>query len=145
MNIKIKKLHPDAVIPHKAYPSDAGFDLWAVTDFKTDEDGNAVYGTGLAFEIPEGYAGFVFPRSSISKKDLIMANCVGVIDAHYRGEVTVKCKLIAPIKHDEYHVYKKGERVGQMIIMPVPEVEFEVVDMLSETDRGKDGYGSTGK
>lgn len=145
MIIKIKKLNPDAVIPKKAHPSDAGFDLTTVTDFKVDEDGNAVYKIGLAFEIPEGYAGFIFPRSSVSKEDLIMANCVGVVDAHYRGEVSVKYKLIPPIKHDEYHVYRKGERVGQMIIMPVPEVEFEEAEELSETDRGANGYGSTGK
>lgn len=145
MIVKIKKLCPDAEIPAKAHPSDAGFDLKAVTDFKLDEDGNAVYGTGLAFEIPEGYVGLIFPRSSITKKDQMIANGVGVIDSNYRGEVTVKCKLISPITHDEYHVYRKGERVAQMIIVPYPEIEFQETDELSETDRGANGYGSTGK
>lgn len=145
MIVKIKKLRDNAVIPVKAHPSDAGFDLVAATDFELDEDGNAVYYTGLAFEIPEGYVGLIFPRSSITKKDQMIANGVGVVDSNYRGEVSVKCKMISPMAHEEYLVYRKGERVAQMIIVPYPEIEFQEADELSETDRGANGYGSTGK
>lgn len=91
MKIKIKKLSSDAVMPTKAHPTDAGFDLVA-TSRNIDDYGNLVYGTGLAFEIPEGYVGFLFPRSSISKKNLILTNSVGVLDCHYPGEVTFKFK-----------------------------------------------------
>lgn len=145
MIVKIKKLRDNAVIPVKAHPSDAGFDLVAATDIETDEDGNAVYYTGLAFEIPEGHVGLIFPRSSITKKDQMIANGVGVVDSNYRGEVSVKCKMIPPVSHEKYHVYRKGERVAQMIIVPYPEIEFQEADELSETDRGANGYGSTGK
>ena len=89
MKVKIKKLHPDAVIPAYAKTGDAGMDLTAVT-MKIDEYGNICYGTGLAFEIPEGYVGLVFPRSSNHKKGVILTNCVGVIDSGYRGEVSFK-------------------------------------------------------
>ena len=144
MIVKVKKLREDAVIPAKAHPTDAGFDITAV-EWKCDEDGNIVYKTGLAFEIPEGYAGFLFPRSSVAKKDQMLSNCVGVVDCHYRGEVLFKYKMIAPIKHDEYHIYKAGERVGQMIILPIPAIEMLESDDLNESDRGVGGYGSTGK
>lgn len=157
MKVKIKKLSADAVMPTKAHPSDAGFDLVA-TSRAIDAYGNVVYGTGLAFEIPEGYAGLLFPRSSLAKKDLLLSNSVGVIDSHYRGEVTMKFKpsvaLVEEprnkagyvISHDfDYNRYEVGDRIGQLIVMPIPEVEFEWVDELSTTDRGEGGYGSTGR
>ncbi len=155
MKVKIKKLDAEAVMPAKAHPTDAGFDLVAISR-KIDDDGCVVYGTGLAFEIPEGYAGFIFPRSSIAKKDLILTNAVGVIDSHYRGEVTMKFKpSLALVKEPrgggyvishnfDFRRYYVGDRIGQMVIMPYPEIEFEFTDTLSETDRGTGGYGSTG-
>ena len=89
LQVKIKKLHPDAVIPSYAHETDCGMDLTAVS--KTfDEYGNVVYGFGLAFEIPEGYAGFIFPRSSNHKSGLLLTNSVGIVDSCYRGEVTAK-------------------------------------------------------
>src|SRR5690606_10497369 len=91
MKVKIKRLHPQAVIPSYAKPGDAGMDLTA-TSKSYDENGNVVYGTGLAFEIPEGYVGLLFPRSSNSKTDLILSNSVGVLDSGYRGEVMFKFK-----------------------------------------------------
>lgn len=91
MEVKIKKLHKDAVIPKYAKKGDAGLDLTAVS-YEFDKYGNVVYHTGLAFEIPEGYVGLVFPRSSICKKDLSLTNAVGVIDSSFRGEVTAKFK-----------------------------------------------------
>lgn len=150
MNVKIKKLHPDAVIPKYAKAGDAGMDLTAVTK-SYDRDGNIVYGTGLAFEIPEGYVGLVFPRSSLSSLDIALSNCVGVIDSGYRGEVTVKFKPAMLFNREQRpiilnnRIYEVGERVAQMIIIPYPHIEFEEVETLSETERGNRGYGSTGK
>lgn len=140
MLVKIKKLIPAAVVPRKAHASDAGFDLVAVN--AGFEDGCWVCHTGLAFEIPDGYVGLVFPRSSIVKKDMSMANAVGVIDSNYRGEVTCRFR---PSGMDMFPKYAAGERCAQMIIIPYPEVEFVECDELSETDRGTGGYGSTGK
>lgn len=154
IQVKIKKLHPDAVIPRYAKPGDAGLDLTAVSR-TFDEDGNVVYGTGLAFEIPEGYVGLVFPRSSLSKKDIALSNAVGVVDSGYRGEVTAKfkptnyfncyedCGRIVECPHYG-SIYGIGERIAQMIILPYPQIEFEEVDELSQTERADGGYGSTG-
>lgn len=140
MEVKIKKLVSDAVVPKKAHPGDAGFDLVAVrVGF---ENGCWVCHSGLAFEIPDGYMGLVFPRSSIVKKDMSMANAVGVVDSNYRGEVTCWFRLAGALEFPKYGV---GERFAQLIIMPYPEVEFVEADELSETDRGTGGYGSTGK
>lgn len=158
MEVKIKKLHKDAVIPKYAKPGDAGMDLTAVS-MEIDEYGNICYGTGLAFEIPEGYVGLVFPRSSNHKKDVILTNCVGVIDSGYRGEVTFKFKPLADQTEGVYaddgryvlldpqptFTFKVGDRIGQIIIMPYPQIEFVEVDELSETERGTGGYGSSGR
>ncbi len=155
MQVKIKKLSPDAVMPTKAHPTDAGYDLTAI-DRLFDEHGNVVYHFGLAFEIPEGYAGFIFPRSSISNKTLSLTNCVGVIDAGYRGEVTAKFKSVIEmtrlnkrclprISYPRCRVYEVGERVAQLIILPIPNVEFIEEECLAESERGTGGYGSSGK
>lgn len=144
MKVKIKRLVSEAVMPRRAHASDAGWDLVAVSR-KVDADGAVVYGTGLAMEIPEGYVGLVFPRSSVAKKDLVLSNCVGVIDSGYRGEVMAKFKLLDPlVKHDEYHWYDIGDRIAQLVIMRLPEVEMVESEDLSESDRGEGGYGSTG-
>ena len=160
IKVKIKKTHPDAVIPRYAKEGDAGLDLTA-TSMYFDEYGNICYGTGLAFEIPEGYVGLIFPRSSICKEQLLLSNAVGVIDSGYRGEVSFKFKPSMAldnrqcVKADseklwsiavrQNDIYKMGDRIGQMIIMPYPSVEFEEVEELSETERGEGGYGSSGK
>lgn len=163
MNIKIKRLHLDAVVPSYAKPGDAGMDLTAVSKVY-DKDGNVSYGTGLAFEIPEGYVGLLFPRSSNSKKDLLLSNSVGVLDSGYRGEVSFKFKpaaffggnletvgvdsetyeetFLSPTDLTEYSV---GERIGQIIILPYPQITFQEVEELSTTERGEGGFGSTGK
>lgn len=151
MKVKIKKLNDKAVIPAYAHSTDAGMDLVA-TSKELDEYGNVVYGTGLAFEIPDGYVGLVFPRSSNCKKDLLLTNSVGVIDSGYRGEVTFKFRPHTEVALDGISIsnfgtqaqYKVGERVGQIIIMPYPHIEFEEVEELGESDRGTGGYGSTG-
>jgi dUTP pyrophosphatase len=157
MKLYFKKLTENAVMPKKAHPTDAGFDLVATSRW-IDDDGNIVYGTGIAVEIPEGYAGFVFPRSSNSKKDLILSNCVGIIDSGYRGEIMAKFKGTIKIRSVRYvkdvssaivpiavRSYDVGDRIAQLIILPYPEIEFEEAEQLSSTDRGEGGYGSTGK
>lgn len=152
MKVKIKKLHKDAVIPKYAQKGDSGLDLTA-TSMNYDDHGNAVYGTGLAIDIPEGYVGYIFPRSSISKKTLALTNSVGVIDSNYRGEIMLKFKPDTSIfgldlMKDELtniEIYSIGDRIGQLIIMPIPSIEFEEVEELSDTNRGTGGFGSTGK
>ena len=142
MEVKIKKLVETAVTPKYAMIGDAGMDLTATSKWY-DDDNNVCYGTGIAMEIPKGYVGLVFPRSSNAKQDLILSNSVGVIDSGYRGEITFKFKLV-----DDRHLakdYNVGDRVGQIIIMPYPKIEFVEVSELSETDRGNGGYGSSGK
>lgn len=170
LHVKIKRLHPDSVIPSYKREGDAGLDLTAV-DRYFDIDGNVVYHTGVAIEIPEGYVGLLFPRSSVSRVDLSLCNAVGVIDSNYRGEIIAKFKptliyevhddsefeqgkfkywdrVIAPTRefgelaHMDYEV---GERVAQLIIMPYPRVEFQEVEELSKTERGDGGFGSSGK
>ena len=142
MIIKAKKLNPDAVIPKYAKPGDAAMDLYA-TRVDYDKYGNLVCYTGLAMEIPEGHVGLLFPRSSISKTALTLRNSVGVIDSGYRGEVMLKFDREDRLVTDDclYHV---GDRVGQIMIMPYPQVQFEEAVELSDTDRGTGGFGSTG-
>lgn len=141
MIVKIKRLHKDSIIPKYSKPGDAGLDLTATSKFYDDFD-NVCYGTGLAIEIPEGHVGLLFPRSSISKTDLTLRNSVGIIDSGYRGEITFKFNNILMSSCEPYNV---KERIGQLIIMPYPTIEFEEVEELSTTERGEGGYGSTGK
>ena len=140
MKIKVKRLNELAMLPTKAHATDAGFDLYATSKIY-DNDGNVVYGCGLAFEIPEGYMGLVFPRSSNAKKSLILTNSVVVIDAGYRGEVTAKFKSLSPFHDAEYKI---GERFAQIIFLPLPNVELVITDELSDSERGTGGYGSSG-
>jgi len=143
MNIKFKRLTENAIAPVKAHAADAGFDLTCSSiTTEINERGQLiiVYHTGLAFEIPEGYFGALVPRSSIANKTLTLTNCIGVIDAGYRGEVMAKMKATTDVIPA---VYKEGERFAQLLILPVPEVQFEESTELSESDRGENGYGST--
>jgi dUTP pyrophosphatase len=144
MKVKVKKLHSDAVVPKFGKPGDAGADLVATSVDASSREGQIVYGTGLAVEIPEGMVGLVFPRSSVRNYDLSMSNSVGVIDSGYRGEimVTFNMKWGQP---GQKGVYEIGDRIAQLIIMPVPLVEYMIVDELSETERGTGGHGSTGQ
>ena len=152
MKVNVKKIDSNAVIPTYAKHGDAGMDLTAISK-EYDEHGNVCYGTGLAFEIPNGFVGLLFPRSSNTKKDLILGNSVGVIDSGYRGEVVFKFKALDTkyledgrltyTKKDFMTSYNVGDRIGQIVIMPVPQIEFNVVDELSTTDRGVGGFGST--
>ena len=148
MQVKVKKLHPDAVIPKYAKDGDAGLDLTAIS--KEENSKQVIYGTGLAVEIPYGYVGLIFPRSSIMKKDLSLTNSVGVIDSGYRGEIkfafrkhdTTMPAFGFPIPSESYEV---GDRIGQLIIMPYPSIELVESEELSSTERGEGGFGSSGK
>lgn len=136
LQVRFKKLYSDAVTPSYAKDGDAGLDLTA-THMTWDEN-FIEYGTGIAVEIPEGYVGFVFPRSSVSKKEnFYMKNSVGVIDSGYRGEIKLRFNL-----SDDH--YQPGEKIGQMIILPYPRIRMEEVEELSSTERGDGGFGSTG-
>lgn len=147
MNVKIKKLHEEAVIPSYAKPGDAGLDLTAVSyDYKEDIDCH-VYGTGIAVEIPEGYVGLLFPRSSNRKTESYLTNHVGVVDSGYRGEIMLSFKT-RDYKEGQiqqlFKPYEVGNKIAQLIIIPYPKIEFKVVDELSTTERGTGGHGSTG-
>lgn len=115
-------------------------DLTAIS--KSQEYDIMTFGTGLSIEIPDGYVGLIFPRSSIFRTDLMLSNSVGVIDSKFRGEIMFKFK-INPVNSSAF--YDIGDRVGQLIIIPYPQIEFEETEELSSSDRGEGGFGSTGK
>lgn len=150
VEVKFKKLNSSAVVPTKAHPGDAGFDL-TCTSCTYDEYGNIVYGTGLAIELPENYVGLIFPRSSLSKYDLAQANSVSVIDSNYRGEMFVKFRPTLRFKQvqgevmEQARIYEIGERMGQLIIMPYPEILFREVHELAPSDRGTSAFGGSGR
>ena len=139
LKVKFKKMHPDAVIPTYAKGGDAAMDLYAAESMK-DKYGNHVYLTGVALEIPPGFVGLLFPRSSVSKTSLSLANSVGVVDSGYRGEIMLKYRHVG----GKNPLYKYGDRVGQLMIIPRPQIELIEVEELSTTERGEGGFGSTG-
>ena len=138
LKINLMKLHPEAKLPSYAHPTDGAMDLYVTRTWT--EPGMWCCGTGLGMEIPEGHVGLVFPRSSISKTGLWQRNAVGVIDSSYRGEITVKFGTYG----EDILAYNVGERCGQIMIIPRPQVQFVEVDCLTSTERGSGGYGSTG-
>lgn len=145
MELKFKKLSDKAVMPIRAHKGDAGLDL-TVSGISTEvnEGGEVliIYHTDLAVEIPEGYVGLLFRRSSIAKKNLAMCNAVGVIDSSYRGEITGKFRTTVSTVPSLYNI---GDRFVQLVIVPYLEASPIEVDELSETERGEGGYGSTGE
>lgn len=143
LNINIQKIDNTAVIPTYSNNTDAGLDL-TFTSKKITEL-YVQYGTGLAIEIPEGYMGLIFPRSSISKINMSLANSVGVVDASYRGEILLRFRRNTLRDKDINNEYQVGDRVGQLIILPYPKIKLIEVDNLTDTDRGDGGFGSTGK
>lgn len=138
VDVGIKLLHKNAVVPTYAKPGDAGMDL-TIAEIISLTDKKVIYGYGIAVEIPEGYVGLVFPRSSVSKMDLLMTNSVGVIDSGYRGNL-----MSVFYRYDEKY-YQVGERGAQLLIIPYPKINFIVKDELSETERNTGGYGHSGK
>ena len=141
MQVKIKRLDRDAVIPKYSKIGDAGLDLVA-TNIKENTTFQITYGLGIALEIPEGFVGLVFPRSSIRNTELTLSNSVGVIDSGYRGELQATFNKLNGLDSISYNV---GDRVCQILIIPYPQIEFVEVEDLSNTERGEGGFGSTGK
>ena len=149
MKIKFKKIViPDAKLepkePKRATSGAAGFDMTAISYEETTQIKMGLpvahfyrYHTGIAIELPPGWSALVFPRSSIVKTGAMLGNSVGVIDSDYRGEITLCFKA-------KYPPYSVGERIGQLVIVPLPDVVLEEAVELSETERGAGGYGSTG-
>lgn len=162
MEIRYKKLVPEAQTPFKKIEVDAGFDLFCTSIEETPD--YIQYNTGIAVEIPEGYVGLVFPRSSVTKYDLMLKNSVGVIDASYRGEIM--CRFHETKEHLDYvqsdrfndgtvrhlhqprlkrNVYNIGERVVQIVFIEIPKITLIEAQELSDTERGTGGFGHTGK
>ena len=148
MEVKIKKLNENAVIPSYAHATDAGMDLTAITYMYDPVHDCHIYGTGIAMEIPDGYVGLCFPRSSNRKTNAYLTNHVGVVDSGYRGEIMLSFKTrdYKEVAIQQlYKPYEVGDKVAQLIIMPYPKIKFIEVDELSDSDRGENGHGSTGK
>jgi len=140
--IKFKKLHPTAPEPTRAYDYAAAWDLTATSVSVIDVGtyGYIQYGTGLALEIPYGYVGLIYPRSSVSETGLILSNSVGVVDPDYRGEIIFRFKWIKDTKR-----YEVGDRIGQIRFEKIIPVRWELTDNLSESARNTGAFGSSGK
>ena len=170
MKVRIKRLDERAVVPSYSKQGDAGMDLTAISVKYNEKNDYIEYDSGVSVEIPEGYVGLVFPRSSISNYDLMLTNAVGVIDSGYRSTIKARFKLVTSYEEAfvsesrlqegwfeaavhpidvlrnelvEAPIYEIGERFAQLIILPYPKIEFKVVDELSSSERGQGGYGST--
>lgn len=152
MEVRFRKLVPEAKAPYRKIDIDAGFDL-SITSIEETED-FIVYHTGIAVEIPEGYVGLVFPRSSVTKYDLMLKNSVGVIDASYRGEIMCRFHSTKTVnysvgnKHISIYSGKKyeiGDRVAQIVFMELPKITLVEAEELNDTERGSGGFGHTGK
>jgi dUTP pyrophosphatase len=143
--MKIKKLNAQATIPTRGSEEAAGWDLYACLE--KDEElimpkASAMIGTGIAVAIPDGYFGGLYARSGLAcKQGLRPANCVGVIDSDYRGEI----KVCLQNDSDNWQKVINGERIAQLIIQPYENVSMEEVDELDDTERGEGGFGHTGK
>ncbi len=142
MELAFKRLDPDARLPERAHPGDAGLDLRSLIDVEVKPGERALVPTGLAVAIPEGHAGLVLPRSGLaSRHGLTMANAPGLIDAGYRGEVI--CAVVN-LDREEAVLIRRGDRIAQLVIVALPQVEPVFVDELPQTSRGEGGFGSTG-
>lgn len=139
IDVKIRKVHPDAVIPFRAHATDAGMDVTAISMEMTED--YVEYDTGLQFQLPESYAMLIFPRSSNSKKDLLLCNSVGILDAGYTGNLKLRFKLTTEGYTEK--IYNPGDKVGQIMIIPYPEINFIETEVFNETERGDGGFGST--
>jgi dUTP pyrophosphatase len=139
IKIKIKKLHPDAILPHYAHEGDAGLDLYAVEDVILWPAERVAVPTGLAIELPQGYVSLIWDKSGLALKEGI-TTIGGVIEHTYRGEY----KVIILNTTSQYYYVKKGEKIAQLLIQPIMTAEIEEVQELSQTNRGAGGFGSTG-
>jgi dUTP pyrophosphatase len=142
MKLVFRRLDPDAKLPQRAHPGDAGFDLASTIDIEVPAGERAMVPTGIAVAIPEGHAGLVLPRSGLaSRHGLTLANAPGLIDAGYRGEIT--CAVVNLNRSVPVRIVR-GDRIAQLVIVAVPGVESEWADELPESHRGIEGFGSTG-
>jgi dUTP pyrophosphatase len=142
MDLPFQRLHPDATLPEAAHPGDAGFDLRSVADVTVQPGERALVPTGLAVAIPEGHAGLVLPRSGLaSRHGLTLANAPGLIDAGYRGEVTV---AVVNLDRTDAVSIVAGDRIAQLVIVDIPEVRPTWAEQLAPSSRGVGGFGSTG-
>jgi dUTP pyrophosphatase len=139
--VKVKKLSDNAVIPSYSKVGDAGMDLTITREIENTSF-SVSYGFGISMEIPKNFVGLVFPRSSVRNQDLILSNCVGVIDSGYRGEIQATFKKTNGLDSIKYKV---GDRGAQIIILPYPQIKMVESDELSDSERGTGGFGSTGQ
>lgn len=142
IRLEVKKVRADAVVPARAYAGDAGMDLTACERVELAPGARALVPTGLAVAIPDGYAGYVQPRSGLAARHGIsIVNTPGLVDSGYRGEL-----LVNLVNHDEEQsfVIERGMRIAQLVILQVPPVELVEVDELPASERGADGFGSSG-
>jgi dUTP pyrophosphatase len=140
--MRFKKLTTTATTPTRGTPGSAGLDLYSDQDALVSSWASVTVGTGIAVEIPEGYVGLLFLRSSIGKAGVALANGVGVIDSDYRGEL--KLQLIYSANVGGYHI-TRGDRIAQLVVLPAPTFDLVEVDELPDTQRGGGGFGSTGR
>lgn len=140
MKIKIKKMHPDAVIPEYAHDGDAGMDLFTIEPFELEPMERKSVPIGLSIEIPEGYVGLIWDKSGLSHK-YGLKNFGGVIDSGYRGEIYAGIMNLS----DKFFSFEKGHKIAQLLVQKIEQIDFEEVEQLSLTDRGKNGFGSSGK
>jgi dUTP pyrophosphatase len=141
IELPIQRLHADAVVPQRAYTGDAGFDLASCERVELGPGERALVGTGLAVAIPEGYAGFVQPRSGLAARHgLTVVNSPGLVDSGYRGELRV---VLLNTDRTEPFVVEPGMRIAQLVVLPIPELELVEVDELPSSERGVRGFGSS--
>jgi dUTP pyrophosphatase len=141
IELPIRRLRPDAVLPQRAYGGDAGLDLAACERLELGPGERATVPTGLAVAIPEGYAGFVQPRSGIAMRNgITIVNSPGLVDSGYRGELQV---VLLNTDAREPFVVEPGMRIAQLVIVPIPDVELVEIDELPESERGVRGFGSS--
>ena len=144
LTVKLKKMHVDAKIPTYSTEQSAGFDFYSVDNVKISKENPQIIRTGVSVEIPNGYVMLLFSRSGHGfKNNVRLSNCVGVIDSDFRAEVLVKLAK-DDIQNNEFHI-DAGDRIAQGIIIPFPKIIFEEATSLSETNRGENGFGSTGR
>jgi dUTP pyrophosphatase len=141
IELPIRRLHADAVVPQRAYTGDAGLDLASCERVELGPGERALVGTGLAVAIPEGYAGFVQPRSGLAARHgLTVVNSPGLVDSGYRGELRV---VLLNTDRTEPFVVEPGMRIAQLVVLPIPELELVEVDELPSSERGVRGFGSS--
>jgi dUTP pyrophosphatase len=144
LKLNFRKIVPHAFDPEYSTEDAAGLDIRAIYSRYDVENNFIEYDTGLAFEIPSGHVGLLVARSSSTKTPHILANCVGILDPDYRGEVKFRFKNIN-IEDKDYIAYEFGDKIGQLVVVPCPKISLEEKVQLEDTKRGSGGFGSTGR